>query len=126
MLGEYFMTQSDLEKYITEYDAIGMGSYNIDVRHVQRSWMWVSKFPKLAGETFNEGYLSIPVPVYQIPYRTLVPKYQECDNLLVPVCMSSSHIANASLRMEPQYMILGHAAGLAAGMAAKKTSLYKK
>lgn len=119
MLGEYIMNQADLEKNIIEYDAIGLGSYNIDIRHVQRSWLWVSKFPKLIGETFNEGYLSIPVPVYQIPYRTLVPKYQECDNLLVPVCMSSSHIANASLRMEPQYMILGHAAGLAGAMAAK-------
>lgn len=120
MIGEYIMTQFDLEKNISAYDAIGMGSYNIDIREVQRTWIWVSKFPKLVGETFNEGYLSIPVPVYQIPYRTLVPKYQECDNLLVPVCMSSSHIASASLRMEPQYVILGQAAGLAASTAAKK------
>lgn len=126
MLGEYIMTQADLEKNIVEYDAIGMGSYNIDIRHVQRTWLWVSKFPKLMGDTFNEGYLSVPVPVYQIPYRTLLPKYQECDNLLVPVCMSSSHIANASLRMEPQYMILGHAAGLAAGLAAKKNIAVQK
>ena len=126
MLGEYIMTQTDLEKNTVAYDAIGLGSYNIDIRNVQRSWAWISKFPKLVGNTLNEGYLSVPVPVYQIPYRTLVPKYQECDNLLVPVCMSSSHVANASLRMEPQYMILGHAAGVAGGMAAKKNIAVQK
>lgn len=119
MLGEYVMTQHDLERDTLKYDAIGMGSYNIDVRHVQRSWMWISRFPELEPEVFNEGYLSVPVPPYQIPYRALVPRYHEADNLLVPVCLSSSHLGNASIRMEPQYMLLGEAAGLAAAMAVR-------
>jgi len=117
MKGEYFMTQHDLEHDTVKYDAIGMGSYNIDVRHVQRTFIPVSRFPELHYEVYNEGYISIPVAPYQIPYRSLLPKYHECNNLLVPVCMSASFIANASIRMEPQYMIMGHAAGVAAAMA---------
>jgi hypothetical protein len=118
MKGEYFMTQHDLDSDAMKYDAIGMGSYNIDVRHVQRTYIPVSRFPELRYEVYNEGYISIPVRPYQIPYRSLLPRYDECDNLLVPVCLSTSFIANASVRMEPQYMIMGHAAGLAAAMAA--------
>lgn len=119
MLGEYVLTQNDLEKDTIKYDAIGMGSYNMDVRHIQRNWEWISRFPELKGEVFNEGYLSIPVHPYQIPYRSLVPKYDECSNLIVPVCISSSALAYASFRMEPQYMIAGHAAGVAASIAVK-------
>ncbi len=120
MIGEYFMTQHDLETDTVKYDAIGMGSYNIDVRHVQRTYIPVSRFPELHYEVYNEGYISIPVAPYEIPYRTLLPKYYECTNLIVPVCMSASFIANASIRMEPQYMIMGHAAGIAAAMAIKQ------
>lgn len=120
MLGEYVMTQADLERETAPYDAVGMGSYNIDVREVQRSWIWMSRFPELHPEVYNEGYLSVPVPPYQIPYRALLPKYHEAENLLVPVCLSSSHVANASIRMEPQYMLLGHAAGVAAAMAVRE------
>jgi hypothetical protein len=119
MKGEYFMTQHDLEKDTIKYDAIGMGSYNIDVRHVQRTWIPVSRFPELHYEVYNEGYISIPVAPYEIPYRSLLPKYVECQNLIVPVCMSASHVAYASVRMEPQYMIMGQAAGVAAAMAVK-------
>jgi hypothetical protein len=117
MKGEYFLTQHDLERDTIKYDAIGMGSYNIDVRHVQRTWIPVSRFPELHYEVFNEGYISIPVAPYEIPYRSLLPKYEECRNLIVPVCMSASHVAYASVRMEPQYMIMGQAAGVAASMA---------
>jgi hypothetical protein len=120
MKGEYFMTQHDLEIDTIKYDAIGMGSYNIDVRHVQRTWIPVSRFPELHYEVFNEGYISIPVAPYEIPYRSLLPKYEECRNLIVPVCISASHVAYASIRMEPQYMIMGQAAGMAAAMAAKE------
>ena len=119
MCGEYWMTQTDLEDQRVKYDSVGMGSYNIDIREVQRTWTWVSRFHTLVGETFNEGYLSVPVAPYAIPYRSLVPQFHECENLLVPVCVSASHVAFASIRMEPQYMILGHAAGVAAAMAAK-------
>ena len=120
MIGEYFLTQHDLDRDTLKYDAIGMGSYNIDVRHVQRTYIPVSRFPELHYEVYNEGYISIPVAPYEIPYRSLVPKYNECNNLIVPVCMSASFVANASIRMEPQYMIMGHAAGVAAVMAANE------
>lgn len=126
MIGEYVLTQHDLERDIVKYDAIGMGSYNIDVRHVQRTWHLVSRFPVLNGETINEGYMSIPVKPYEVPYRSLTPKYEECDNLLVPVCLSSSALAYASFRMEPQYMITGHAAGVAASMASKQRIAVQK
>ncbi|MEX0987055.1 MAG: FAD-dependent oxidoreductase [Bacteroidales bacterium] len=119
MVGEYVMTQADLEKDTVKYDAIGMGSYNIDVRHVQRTWIPVSRFPELHYEVYNEGYISIPVAPYEIPFRALLPKYDESTNLIVPVCISASHIAYASVRMEPQYMVMGQAAGVAAALAAR-------
>jgi len=119
MKGEYFMTQHDLMSDTIKYDAIGMGSYNIDVREMQRSYLEISRFPDMKMETYNEGYLSIPVAQYEIPYRAMVPKYEECENLLVPVCISASAIAIASIRMEPQYMIMGESAGVGAAMAVK-------
>ncbi len=119
MKGEYFLTQRDLMDDTEKYDSIGMGSYNIDVREVQRTYIPISRFPDLKYEVYNEGYLSIPVEQYQIPYRSLVPKYAECQNLLVPVCVSGTHLAVASIRMEPQYMIMGQSAGVAAAMAAR-------
>ena len=60
---------------------------------------------------FNEGYLSVPVPPYPIPYRSLTPRREDATNLLVPVCLSASHVAFGSVRMEPTLMLLGHAAG---------------
>ncbi len=116
MRGEYWMTQADLEDQRIKYDTVGMGSYNIDIREVQRVPVLLSRHHRLVGETYNEGYLSVPVAPYAIPYRSLVPRFQECDNLLVPICVSASHVAFASIRMEPQYMLLGHAAGTAAGL----------
>ncbi|HSI75947.1 MAG TPA: FAD-dependent oxidoreductase [Lunatimonas sp.] len=119
MMGEYVMTQHDLMKDTVKYDAIGMGSYNIDVREMQRSFIEISRFPDIKLETYNEGYLSIPVAQYEIPYRAMVPKFEQCQNLIVPVCISASAIAIASIRMEPQYMIMGESAGVAASMALK-------
>lgn len=117
MVGEYVLTEADLMDNVEKYDAIGMGSYNIDIREVQRVAQPVCRFPEVHRETFNEGYLSIPVEDYQIPYRSLTPRWTECDNLLVPVCISASHVAFASVRMEPQYILMGHAAGTAAAQA---------
>ena len=112
MIGEYVMIQKDLQTDRTKPDAIGMGSYNSDSHNVQR-------FVNAAGNAENEGDVEVAVRPYQIPYRMMLPKAAEAANLLVPVCFSASHVAYSSLRMEPQYMIIGHAAGIAASLAVR-------
>ena len=113
MVGGFVMTQKDIQTELIKEDAIGMGSYNSDSHNVQR----VVTSDGSAVE--NEGDMQVPVHPYQIPYRIIVPKRQEATNLLVPVCFSASHVAYSTLRMEPQYMIIGQAAGMAASMAIK-------
>lgn len=110
MVGELVMVQKDLQTERVKPDVIGMGSYNSDSHNVQR-------FVNAQGFAENEGDMQVPVEPYQMPYRMLLPKRTEATNLLVPVCFSASHVAYSSLRMEPQYMILGHASGIAAAMA---------
>jgi hypothetical protein len=113
MIGAYVMTQRDLQLDIFKEDAVAMGSFVIDCHIVQRI---------LAedGTVRDEGsFPDAPALPYQIPYRSLTPKPAECTNLLVPVCLSASHVAYCSLRMEPVYMALGHASGLAAVMAVR-------
>lgn len=112
MIGAYVVTQSDLQSNRTKPDSIGMGSYNSDSHNVQRVVM-----PD--GSVRNEGDMQVPVQPYQIPYRVMTPRREEMQNLLVPVCLSASHVAYSSLRMEPQYMIIGQAAGVAAALAAR-------
>jgi hypothetical protein len=119
MLGEYVLTQDDLQKNITKYDSIGMAAYNVDIREVQWIAKTVTRFPKAVKEVLMEGYLSMPIEPWEIPYRSLLPKWSECSNLLVPLAISASHVANASFRMEPQYMITGQSAGVAAALAAR-------
>jgi hypothetical protein len=116
MVGEHVLTQHDLTS-APQYDTVAMGSYHVDIREVRRTWRWVYEHPDPVACVYNEGYLSAPVPPYPIPYRSLVPRFRECRNLLVPVCVSASHVAFSSVRMEPQYEMLGHAAGLAAVQA---------
>jgi len=99
-------------------DAVAMGSYHIDIREVQRTWRWVYEHPRPLGMVFTEGYLSVPVRPYQIPYRCIVPREEDCTNLIVPVCVSASHVAFSSVRMEVQHQMLGHAAGRAAALSA--------
>jgi hypothetical protein len=124
MVGEFVMTQRDIQTELTKPDAIGMGSYNSDSHNVQRvvtpgRAIQDGATPEgLAVE--NEGDMQVRVQPYQIPYRILVPKRSEAINLLVPVCFSASHVAYSTLRMEPQYMIVGQAAGIAATLAIKK------
>jgi hypothetical protein len=89
-----------------------MGSYNSDSHNVQR-------IVNDDGYVENEGDMQVPVTPYQIPYRVMLPKRAEATNLLVPVCFSATHVAYSTLRMEPQYMIIGHAAGVAASLAIK-------
>jgi len=110
MIGEFVVTQKDLQTDLKKPDAIGMGSYNSDSHNIQR-------LATADGAVENEGDMQVAVTPYQIPYRVMLPKRDQATNLLVPVCFSASHVAYSSLRMEPQYMILGHAAGVAASLA---------
>jgi hypothetical protein len=87
-----------------------MGSYNSDSHNIQRVAM-----PD--GTVKNEGDVQVPVEPYEIAYRSITPRRSETDNLLVPVCLSASHAAYYSVRMEPQYMVIGQAAGVAAALA---------
>lgn len=112
MVSDFVSTQKDLQTNRTKPDVIGMGSYASDSHNIQR-------FINDRGFVENEGDVQVQVQPYQIPYRIVVPKKTEAVNLLVPVCFSSSHISYASMRMEPQYMIIGHAAGIAAALAAQ-------
>lgn len=110
MVGEYVLIQKDLQTDRVKGDVIGMGSYNSDSHNIQR-------FANAQGFAENEGDMQVAVQPYQIPYRMILPKRAEATNLLVPVCFSASHVAYSSARMEPQYMIIGHAAGVAASLA---------
>ena len=119
MQGEHVLTQKDLMTDRRKADCIGIAGYNIDIREVQWLSMRTFFFPNAADELYMEGYVSQPVDPWDIPYRALLPKSKECGNLLVPVCLSSSAVAFASFRMEPQLMIAGQAAGVAAALASR-------
>ncbi len=111
MVGQYVMTEHDTFSDRQIVDPVGMGSYTLDSHNVQR-------YIKPDGYVQNEGDIGVhPDRPYQISYGALVPKRDECTNLLVPVCVSSSHIAFGSIRMEPVFMILGQSAALAASLA---------
>ncbi|WP_106816397.1 FAD-dependent oxidoreductase [Microbacterium timonense] len=119
MLSDAVLTEHDLRAGAVPPDVVALGSYHLDIREVQRSWRWVYEHPDPIAMAVTEGYLSVRVPVYGIGYGSLVPRREECTNLVVAVCVSASHVAFSSLRMEPQYQMLGHAAGLAAASAAR-------
>ena len=112
MCGRWVMTQKDIQTDREKPDSIGLGSHYIDSHHVER--VAVS-----AGEFCNEGRLWVPGKVYEIPYRAITPKAAECENLLVPVAASFSHVAFCAFRLEPTWMTAGHSAGVAATMAAR-------
>jgi hypothetical protein len=109
MLGRYVMTENELVKRRPTPEPVGMGSYSIDSHNIQR-------YITPEGYVQNEGDIGVSTKgPYQIAYGSLVPK--TVGNLLVPVCVSSSHIAYGSIRMEPVFMILGQSAATAAVMA---------
>jgi hypothetical protein len=110
MVGSYVMTQKDIQEDVTKPDSIGMGSYQSDSHHIQR-------VPTPDGAVENEGEMYVVTKPYEIPYRMILPKKGEVGNLLVPVCFSASHVAYSTVRMEPQYMIIGQATGVAAALA---------
>jgi hypothetical protein len=111
MSGRFVMTENELLRRRPTPESVGMGSYAIDSHNVQR-------YITPAGAVENEGDIGVPTPgPYAIAYGSLTPQKAECENLLVPVCVSSSHIAYGSIRMEPVFMILGQSAATAAVLA---------
>lgn len=119
MLGAHVLTEHDLLDSRPQPDVVALGSYNIDLREIERTWRYLPEYERQPA-VFNEGYLSVAVPPYPIPYRALTPRREDCGRLLVPVCLSASHVAFGSVRMEPTLMLLGHAAGIAAADAARR------
>ena len=111
MVGRYIMTENELLKKRPTPEPVGMGSYGIDLHNIQR-------YITPEGYVQNEGDIGVSTQgPYQISYGSLVPKKGQAANLLVPVAVSSSHIAYGSIRMEPVFMILGQSAATAAAMA---------
>lgn len=111
MVGNYVMTENEVLGIKEVPQSIGMGSYALDSHNTQR---YVSE----SGFVQNEGDIGVKAPKpYGIAYGSITPKTGECSNLLVPVCLSSSHIAYGSVRMEPVFMILGESAATAASLA---------
>jgi len=118
MVGSYVTRQSDLQESRRKDDSIGMASYNSDSHHVQRLPATASPhWPDGTPSTLNEGDMQVGVRPYDMPYRSFVPQIAECENLLVGCAFSASHVAYSSMRMEPQYMIIGQALGIAAALA---------
>ncbi len=114
MIGEYVTTENDVLLKREVPEPVGMGSYAMDSHNVQR-------YITPEGYVQNEGDIGVSPPApYSISYGSIVPKKEECTNFLVPVCVSSSHIAFGSIRMEPVFMILGQSAAVAAEMAIDK------
>jgi hypothetical protein len=110
MVGLYVMTENELLKRRPTPDSVGMGSYTMDSHNTQR-------YITPEGHVQNEGDIGVSVKPYEIAYGSLVPKRGEVENLFSPVCVSSSHIAYGSIRMEPVFMILGQSAATAASIA---------
>ena len=118
MKGMYVVTQNDIMKTPQKDDAIAISSFPIDSHDCQRIAL-------RDGGVINEGTMLVYMKgrkhgyPFHIPYRAITPQAAECDNLLVPVALSCTHVAISSIRVEPTWMILGHSAGIAAALAAK-------
>jgi FAD dependent oxidoreductase len=108
MVTDTVMTENHCKGRLKVEDSVGLGSYNMDSHNCNR--VVVEGFVK------NEGDVQVSTPPYAISYRAIVPRARECKNLLVPVCLASSHIAYGSIRMEPVFMILGQSAAIAASL----------
>ncbi|VAX36294.1 probable secreted protein-putative xanthan lyase related [hydrothermal vent metagenome] len=106
MVSDYVVTQKDCDGQRQADDSVGLGAYNMDSHNVQR-------YAK-NGRVYNEGDIQLGVSPYAISYRSIRPKKTECTNLLVPICLSSSHMAFGSIRMEPVFMVLAQSAATAA------------
>ncbi|MFC7480463.1 FAD-dependent oxidoreductase [Luedemannella flava] len=110
MLSAYVMTEWDCRGRVRAPDSIGLASYTIDSHNCQRT--------VIDGSVRNEGDVQVKTPgPYPVSYRSIVPFEAQCANLLVPVCLSASHVAYGSLRMEPVFMLLAQSAATAAKLA---------
>jgi hypothetical protein len=115
MVSDFVITELHLTGKKPTARSIGMGSYNMDSHHTQR---YIAYNAEGRAYVQNEGDVQVnPGGPYAIDYGAMVPRRDECTNLLVPVCVSSSHIAYGSIRMEPVFMILGQSAATAACLA---------
>ena len=112
MQGEIILKQADVTEDVAKEDVIHVGSHFIDCHHAAR---YVSD----TGHIINEGRIWKVGKRFDIPYRTITPQASECSNLLVPVCASATHVAFCTIRLEPTWMHLGEATGIAAVMACK-------
>ncbi|MBP5560005.1 MAG: FAD-dependent oxidoreductase [Bacteroidales bacterium] len=119
MIGEYTATQADCEGRTSIADGVAYAAYNMDSHNCQRIVVVKDGIPMVK----NEGNVEIPGGYpYPVSYRCVIPKRDECVNLLVPVCLSASHIAYGSIRMEPVFMALGQACGVAAALSVSSPS----
>ena len=107
MISDYVMTEKNCTRAEVVTDSVGMGAYNMDSHNIQR---YITR----EGFVRNEGDVQVRVRPYPISFRSLRPKAAECTNLLTPTCLSSSHIAFGSIRMEPVFMVLGQSSATAA------------
>ncbi len=115
MLGAYIMTEANCTGRVIVEDGVGMGAYNMDSHNAQRI--------VINGMVKNEGDVQINgIHPYPVAYRSLTPQANECSNLLVPVCLSASHMAYGSIRMEPVFMVLAQSSAVAACMAIDKNT----
>ncbi len=114
MVSDYVMTQRNCEALAVAQDVIGLGAYQMDSHPIQR-------YVDLNGYVKNEGNVEAHVDApFPISYKSIIPKNSEVTNLFIPVCLSSSHIAYGSIRMEPVFMVLGQSAAIAASIAIDK------
>ena len=114
MVSDYVMTQRNCEALAVAQDVIGLGAYQMDSHPIQR-------YVDLNGYVKNEGNVEAHVDApFPISYKSIIPKKSEVKNLFIPVCLSSSHIAYGSIRMEPVFMVLGQSAAIAASIAIDK------
>lgn len=114
MVGEYVTTQANCDNVVSVADGVGMAAYTMDSHNCQRIVIEKDGVAMVKNEGNVEIYGGLP---YDVSYRSITPKREECDNLLVPVCLSASHIAYGSIRMEPVFMLLAQSAAKAAVLA---------
>lgn len=110
MVSDYVMTEQDVRGQRAAPDCVVIGGYQIDSHHTQR-------YIDANGFVSNEGEMQTGASSYGISFRAIVPARGEARNLIVPVCVSASHVAYGTIRMEPVFMQLGHVAGLVASLA---------